>query len=103
MIKGNYHDKCYHDNYRYTLAVSYKIVMIQPNETRLWVIYFRVKLVVFLVLPIAWLEDFTMSSQEELQQNFVMMAYLNEIKQMSKVKQLQNTLLVVVGVYQYDS
>ena len=52
---------------------------------------------------IAWLEDFTMSSQEELQQNFVMMAYLNEIKQMSKVKQPQNTLLVVVGVYQYDS
>ena len=44
-----------------------------------------------------------LSRQEELQQSFVMMTYLYEIKQMSKVKQLQNTLLVVVGVYQYDS
>ena len=43
-------------------AVSYKIGMIKPNETNLWVIYFREKLVVFNVLPIAWLEDCTMSS-----------------------------------------
>ena len=56
-----------------------------------------------MVLPIAWLEDFTMSSQEELQQSFVMMAYLNEIKKMSKVKQPQNLAVVVVGVYQLDS
>ena len=56
---------------------------------------------VFNVLPIAWLEDCTMSSPAR--KNFVTMAYLNEIKKMSKVKQLQNVAVVVVGVYQLDS